>query len=165
MITVDENDQITGLLDKLQAHQKGVLHRAVSVLIFNSKGEWLIQQRNLQKYHSGGLWSNTACSHPYFKESNLKCAERRLEEEMGMKCSLEKKFSFIYKANLENGLIEHEYDHVYFGTSDELPNINKEEVAEYQYISTPKLLKEFELNGDVYSEWFKLIVKQVLDFQ
>lgn len=165
VITVNNKDEPLGLLDKLEAHKSGVLHRAVSVLVFNSKGEWLLQKRNLKKYHSGGLWSNSACSHPFENEGNLECAERRLYEEMGMRCSLKKSFHFIYKEELGNGLIEHEFDHVFFGFTDDAPMINEDEVSDYKYISTEGLLKELKVNPNAYSSWFKLIVPLVSELK
>jgi isopentenyl-diphosphate delta-isomerase len=165
VITVNNNDESLGLLDKLEAHKRGVLHRAVSVLAFNSKGEWLLQKRNPNKYHSGALWSNSACSHPYEEERNLACAERRLFEEMGMYCDLEKSFDFIYKEKLDNGLIEHEFDHVFIGTTDNIPVVNVDEVVEFKYISTPELLKELNEKPHEFSSWFKLIVPLFLELK
>ena len=128
VVTVDEEDRVIGHLDKMEAHRKGVLHRAISALVFNSKGEWLLQQRAKHKYHSSLLWSNTTCTHPLIGESYLDAANRRLNEEMGMFASLEEVFDFTYKTKLDNDLFEHELDHVFIGYTDVSPNINPEEV-------------------------------------
>ena len=126
VILVDKTDNPIGEMEKQEAHIKGVLHRAFSIFIFNSKGEVLLQQRAFHKYHSGGLWTNTCCSHPRNGETTIQAANRRLKEEMGMSCALTEEFTFIYKAKLDNDLYEHELDHVLFGTTDLLPQINKE---------------------------------------
>jgi isopentenyl-diphosphate delta-isomerase len=157
LIHVDKDDQIIGLVPKLQAHQEGLLHRAVSVLIFNSKGEWLLQKRAHHKYHSGGLWSNSCCSHPFPDEEVKDAAERRLREEMGLDCSLTKMLVFTYYAELDNDLIEYEIDHLFIGISNELPVLNEDEVAEFQYISSEDLKNELSLNPDQFTEWFKII--------
>ena len=125
VILVDKTDHQIGEMEKQEAHIKGLLHRAFSIFIFNSKGEVLLQQRALHKYHSGGLWTNTCCSHPRNGETTIQAANRRLKEEMGMSCALKEEFSFIYKAKLDNDLYEHELDHVLFGTTDLQPQINK----------------------------------------
>ena len=125
VILVDKNDRQVGLMEKQEAHIKGLLHRAFSIFIFNTKNELLLQKRATQKYHSGGLWTNTCCSHPRENESTIDAAYRRLNEEMGMICDLKFKFNFIYKAKLDNNLYEHELDHVFFGFSDSTPKINK----------------------------------------
>ena len=128
VILVDENDVEKGIMDKMEAHQKGVLHRAFSVFVFNYAGELLLQQRADHKYHSGGLWTNTCCSHPAPGEKIADAAVRRLYEEMGFNCELAHSFSFIYKAHFQNGLTEYEFDHVYIGYSDSIPALNKEEL-------------------------------------
>ncbi|TCD10440.1 isopentenyl-diphosphate Delta-isomerase [Pedobacter frigidisoli] len=162
VILVDENDLPTGQMEKLEAHQKGKLHRAFSVFIFNTKNELLLQQRAKDKYHSGGLWTNTCCSHPRFGESNLEAAKRRLEEEMGMKCNLSYGFNFIYKAEFEDGLIEHELDHVFFGSSDEIPEINKSEVESYRYVSLDLLKEEIDSNPSQFTPWLKICLNNVV---
>ena len=144
IVAVNEQDEEIGLFDKLKVHKDGILHRAVSVFIFNNEGEWLIQRRAEQKYHSASLWSNTACSHPIKGEATLASAERRLVEEMGLELSLEKLFSFQYKAEFNNGLIENELDHVFVGYTQESPNINPEEVSEYRWMTTFELEKEIQ---------------------
>jgi len=163
VILVDDNDQSIGLMNKQEAHIKGVLHRAFSIFIFNSKNELLLQQRALHKYHSGGLWTNTCCSHPRDGESTLEAANRRLIEEMGMACSLDKKFDFIYKAKLDNDLYEHEFDHVFFGFSNDQPRINSDEVASFKYISLDDLVVDMKLNPQLYTEWFKICFSEVVE--
>jgi isopentenyl-diphosphate delta-isomerase len=156
LILVDENDNELGVQDKLSVHQDGVLHRAFSVFIFNTKNELLLQQRSSIKYHSPGLWTNTCCSHPRPGESTLSACNRRLKEEMGMKADLVFNFSFLYKFEFSNGLTEHEYDHVYFGTSDLEPQINLNEVNDWKYISLDNLEKEINLNPELYTPWLKI---------
>ena len=157
VIHVDENDTVIGLVPKLEAHEKGLLHRAVSVLLFNSKGEWLLQKRADEKYHSGGLWSNSCCSHPYPNEDVKDAAERRMREEMGMNCSLTKMFAFTYYAELDNDLTEYEIDHLFIGISDDLPVLNKDEVSDFRYISSQELKNEISSNPEQFTEWFKII--------
>ena len=128
VILVDKNDNEVGTMEKQEAHVKGLLHRAFSVFIFNDKNELLLQRRAVNKYHSGGLWTNTCCSHPRQNEKTKDAAKRRLLEEMGMRSTLKKQFDFIYKAKLDNNLYEHEFDHVFFGFTNDLPIINQEEV-------------------------------------
>ncbi|MDY0907321.1 isopentenyl-diphosphate Delta-isomerase [Pedobacter sp. CFBP9032] len=163
VILVDTNDSPIGQMEKLEAHQKGELHRAFSIFIFNTKGELLLQQRALDKYHSGGLWTNTCCSHPRPGEDNLAAANRRLKEEMGMKANLTPAFSFTYRAEFESGLIEHEYDHVFFGKSDLLPVINKEEVEQYKYINLDTLKQELLLYPDHYTPWLNICLEKVIE--
>lgn len=161
VIAVNEKDEVLGFVEKMEAHQKGILHRAISVLVFNSDNEWLLQQRAAKKYHSNLLWSNTACTHPMENEEVTEAAHRRLKEEMGMKSPLEKKFSFQYRAELDNNLIENELDHVFIGKSDELPAINKDEVASYRYVSTEELQTEIDRFPDQFTEWFKILFNRV----
>jgi isopentenyl-diphosphate Delta-isomerase len=163
VILVNEHDIEIGTMPKLEAHQKGILHRAFSVFIFNSKGEMLLQQRALDKYHSAGLWSNACCSHPLPGEDTLAAAHRRLMEEMGMQTNLQQVYSFIYKVALENNLTEHEFDHVFWGVSDEKPNINKNETSGYKYVSVPQLRSTIEQTPKVYTEWFKICINDLLD--
>jgi isopentenyl-diphosphate delta-isomerase len=165
VILVDTGDIATGVMEKLAAHQEGVLHRAFSVFIFNSEGELLIQQRALDKYHSAGKWTNTCCSHPRPNELTLAAAKRRLQEEMGMDCELTYGFRFLYKAAFDNDLIEHELDHVFFGVSDELPMINPAEVASFKYVTLAELNKDIIENADDYTVWLKLCFDKVLDFK
>ena len=146
VVLVDQNDQKLGLMEKQQAHIAGLLHRAFSVFVFNSKGELMIQQRAASKYHSPTLWTNTCCSHPRDNETYEQAAHRRLEEEMGFDCELEYKFNFIYKAHLENDLIEHELDHVFIGTFDDEPKLNPDEVMAYRWVELDDLKKDMEKN-------------------
>ena len=162
LILVDENDMEIGTMDKMEVHQSGALHRAFSVFIFNSKNELLLQKRSLDKYHCGGLWTNTCCSHPNVGEGNLEAAHRRLFEEMGMVCTLEHKFTFKYYASFENGLIEHEIDHVFFGHTDELPSINQAEVECYKYLSLEILKAEIEEDSAKYTPWLRICLERVL---
>ena len=164
VILVNENDQEIGLMEKMEAHEKGLLHRAFSVFIFNSKGEMLLQKRANSKYHSPNLLTNTCCSHPRSGESTLAAANRRLMEEMGMTCELEHAFHFIYKVELDQGLYEHELDHVFIGTSDIEPIINPEEVSEFTYQTTGHILEEIDRNPSDYTEWFKICFNEVLKY-
>lgn len=161
VILVDEQDRETGQMEKLEAHQKALLHRAISVFIFNTKGEMLLQQRALHKYHSAGLWSNTCCSHPRPGEGNDAAAARRLMEEMGMHCTLFHRFAFIYKVELEKGLCEHEYDHVFVGYSDTDPGINPDEVMAYRWIGLPDLREELKLHPEQFTFWFRLLCERL----
>jgi isopentenyl-diphosphate delta-isomerase len=155
---VDEFDTEIGQMEKLEAHQKGVLHRAFSVLIFNSKNELLLQQRAFGKYHSEGLWTNACCSHQAANETTFEAAARRLHEEMGMRCSFKEGFKFRYKTELENNLIENELDHVILGFSDENPILNPSEAQDFKWISMDDLLKDMHLHPEKYTVWFKLIL-------
>lgn len=160
VILVNEQDEELGKMEKLQAHKAGVLHRAFSVFVFNEKGETLLQQRAASKYHSPNLWTNTCCSHPREGETYKQGAIRRLQEEMGFSCPLEQQFSFIYKADVGEGLIEHELDHVFIGKFVGEPSPNPQEVATYKWISMPKLQQEIETNPQEYTAWFKIILKE-----
>lgn len=162
VILVDEKDNELGLMEKLQAHEEGRLHRAVSVFVFNSKNQLLLQKRSDNKYHSPGLWTNTCCSHPRKGESTLHAATRRLEEEMGMTCDLKQQFSFIYKAYLDNNLIEHELDYVYTGLSDVAPVINPTEASAWKYEGLKQIEENIKNNPGEYTEWFKLIFNRVV---
>ena len=143
VVLVDENDQEIGSMGKQEAHEKGLLHRAFSVFLMNDKGEWLLQQRALSKYHSPGLWTNACCSHPRKGETTSDGAHRRLMEELGVEVTeLSKTYHFLYKADVGGGMIEHELDHVYVGLYNGVPNFNKDEVADYIYIS----LEDLELD-------------------
>jgi len=160
VVQVDEFDNELNYIPKMAAHRQGILHRAISVLIFDSNENWLLQKRAYNKYHSGGLWSNTCCSHPYPNEELVAAAERRLQEEMGILCNLEKRFSFQYKVIFDNGLIEHELDHVFIGFSDDIPIPNSSEVSDWRLISTKDLEKEINMTPEKFSEWFKLIFQK-----
>ena len=156
VILVDKNDNQVGLMPKLEAHEKGVLHRAFSIFIFNSKYELLLQKRASSKYHSGGLWTNTCCSHPREGEDTLDAANRRLDEEMGIKTSLRKVYDFIYKAELDNQLTEHEFDHVFYGVCDNDPILNKDEAEDFKWVDMEALNNDIIKNEDNYTVWFKI---------
>lgn len=160
VILVDVNDIAIGEMEKMEAHRKGLLHRAFSVFIFNSKGELLLQRRALNKYHSPGLWTNTCCSHPRPNESTIDGAKRRLFEEMGMETELQHHFSFTYHATLDNDLIEHEFDHVFTGITDQLPTINLTEVNSHKYLNLDELKMDIHLNPQNYTIWFKIILNE-----
>ena len=156
VILVDKNDNQVGLMPKLEAHEKGVLHRAFSIFIFNSKYELLLQKRASSKYHSGGLWTNTCCSHPREGEDTLDAANRRLDEEMGIKTSLRKVYDFIYKAELDNQLTEYEFDHVFYGVCDRDPKLNKDEAEDFKWVDMETLNNDIIKNEDNYTVWFKI---------
>lgn len=164
VILVDENDVPRGTMEKMEAHKKGELHRAFSIFVFNSKGELLLQRRAMDKYHSGGLWTNTCCSHPQPEENLLESAHKRLHEEMGFSCTLENFFHFIYKAEMDNELTEHELDHVFIGYYNENPKINSREVAEWKYMSINEIQKNIKLNPELYTAWFKIVFVKVLEY-
>lgn len=150
-------------MEKQEAHEKAILHRAFSVFVFNSQNELLLQQRSTHKYHSGGLWTNTCCSHPRAGETTLDAAHRRLKEEMGFDCDLTERFSFIYQTPFENGLCEHELDFVFTGIFDGTPDINPQEVQSYKWISMQKLNEEYTQNPEVFTSWFGIILKEYMD--
>ena len=151
-------------MEKMDAHMKAVLHRAFSIFIFNSKGEMLLQQRALNKYHSPGLWTNTCCSHPRSGESLQQATSRRLLEEMGMHCEMKKAFDFIYKADVGQGLTEHEFDHVFIGHSDMSPVINKEEVENWKYVNIDFIKADMSKNPDIYTVWFRIAFDQLVNY-
>ncbi|MBQ6769636.1 MAG: isopentenyl-diphosphate Delta-isomerase [Bacteroidales bacterium] len=161
VVLVDENDQPIGQMEKQAAHVTPHLHRAFSVFIFNSKGELLMQQRALTKYHSPGLWTNTCCSHPRDGETVLEAASRRLWEEMGMGCEMHEVYTFIYKAPVGKGLTEHEFDHVLIGQSDDTPLINREEVESWKYMNLNDLKNDIALHPELYTEWFKITFEEM----
>lgn len=164
VILVNEKDEKIGLMPKLEAHEKAVLHRAFSVFVFNSKNELMLQQRALHKYHSPGLWTNTCCSHQRDGETNIEAGKRRLQEEMGFVTGLEETTSFIYKAPFENGLTEHEYDHVMIGYFENDPKINPEEVADWKWMKLEDVRADIEHNPDLYTAWFKIIFERFYKF-
>lgn len=163
VILVTQQDLAVGSMEKLEAHQKGVLHRAFSVFVFNKNNELLMQQRAFGKYHSEGLWTNTCCSHPSPGETNIEAAHRRLQEEMGFDCSLEEAFHFVYNASLDNNLIEHELDHVLIGFSEEIPDLNSDEAKAYKWMSLESIQSDMEQHPQHYTFWFKLIIQEHLD--
>jgi len=156
VILVDEQDVQTGTMEKMEVHQKALLHRAFSIFIFNEKGEMLLQQRAARKYHSGGLWTNACCSHPKPGEDTLASAETRLQEEMGFHVPLTKAFDFIYKAPFDNGLTEHEFDHVFIGNYDGDITPNAEEVSDYCFKSTEEIKNSIISHPQKYTEWLKI---------
>ncbi|MFJ1474276.1 isopentenyl-diphosphate Delta-isomerase [Capnocytophaga cynodegmi] len=164
VILVDEQNNPIGLMSKLEAHEKALLHRAFSVFIMNRKGEVMLQQRALHKYHSPGLWTNTCCSHQRENETNVEAGKRRLQEEMGFITELTDVISFIYKAPFDNGLTEHEYDHVLLGYYEDNPNINPEEVADWKWELPENIKKDIEQNPQKYTEWFKIIFEKFYDY-
>jgi isopentenyl-diphosphate Delta-isomerase len=166
VILVDERDNPTGLEEKLKAHQNGgKLHRAISIFVFNKKGETMLQQRAMSKYHAAGKWSNTCCSHPMYEESVDAAAHRRLMEEMGFDCDMRKVFTFIYKAEVGNGLTEHEYDHVIFGSYDGEPKLNKEEAMDFRWVPLDKLHDEIIKTPDRFSPWLRIVLDRVIDYR
>lgn len=158
---VDAQDNIIGHAEKLEVHIKGWLHRAFSILVFNKKGEILIHQRALEKYHSPGLWTNTCCGHPNENESLESAVHRRLQEEMGFDCELSERFVFHYEAFFDNGLTENEIDHVFFGEFEGEFEVNPEEVADFKWVSLQKVKTDINENAEDYTVWFKEIIKRL----
>lgn len=164
VILVDHDDRETGVMEKIQAHREALLHRAFSVFVFNNKGELMLQQRALGKYHSPGLWTNTCCSHPRPGEETEAAAHRRLQEEMGFDCTLTKIFHFTYKAPFDNKLTEHEVDHVFVGFSDTLPVINPEEVESYRFATLDDISVEMAENPELFTVWFQIAFERVAEY-
>lgn len=164
VILVDSKDNVLGTMPKMEAHQKGLLHRAFSVFILNSKNQVLLQKRALTKYHSPGLWTNTCCSHQRINESSIAAGIRRLEEEMGLSAKLKEVFTFKYKAPLTNGLIEHELDHVLIGFIEKNPIINHNEVSEWKWVDFDFLSKDLIQNHNNYTVWFKIVFDQFFNY-
>jgi len=160
VILVNEANEQIGTMPKLEAHEKAVLHRAFSVFVFNEKDELLLQQRAMSKYHSPLLWTNTCCSHQRVGETNIEAGKRRLFEEMGFVTELKEVFSFIYKAPFDNGLTEHELDHVMIGLYNENPEINPEEVKAYKWMTLEEVKTDIDLLPETYTAWFKIIFKE-----
>ena len=160
VILVNEQDEKIGLMPKMEAHEKALLHRAFSVFVFNKDNQLMLQQRALDKYHSPGLWTNTCCSHQRDGESNIDAGTRRLQEEMGFTVPLEEKASFIYKAPFDNGLTEHEFDHVLVGHFDGTPQINPAEVADWKWMDMEEIKADMEQNPDLYTAWFHIIFEK-----
>lgn len=163
LILVDIDDKPMGKLEKLEVHKRGLLHRAFSIFIFNSDQQLLLQQRADTKYHSPGLWTNTCCGHPRFGEELNDAVERRLYEEMKLKFTPTYAFNFIYKASVENGLTEYEYDHVFIGTLNTLPHPAAEEVKNWKYMDLKDLEKDITANPQLYTKWLKICLKKVID--
>lgn len=164
VILVNQNDEQIGLMPKLEAHEKAVLHRAFSVFVLNSKNEIMLQQRAHQKYHSPLLWTNTCCSHQREGETNIQAGSRRLFEEMGFKTELKELFHFIYKAPFDNGLTEHELDHVMIGYYDDAPEINLEEVEDWKWMKIEDVKEDMEVHPELYTVWFKIIFDEFYHF-
>jgi isopentenyl-diphosphate delta-isomerase len=158
VILVDEHDNAIGTMEKLEAHEKGMLHRAFSIILVNENGEMLLQQRALEKYHSPGLWTNACCSHPKPNETDLDAANRRLKEELGMVASMNEIFKFTYRAEFDHGLIEHEIDHVFFGITNENPLINLTEVMSYKWMKLTDLKMDIIAHPEKYTAWFNLLM-------
>ena len=165
VVLVNEMDEETGTMEKMEAHQKALLHRAFSVFIFNSKGAMLLQQRAKRKYHSAGLWTNACCSHPRPGEDTEAAAHRRLQEEMGFSTPLKKIFSFTYKADFDNGLSEHEYDHVFSGVYENEIKPNDDEVSDYCFMSMKDIKKSLQSHPQKYTEWFKIAFNKIESYQ
>ncbi|MFT5754346.1 MAG: isopentenyl-diphosphate delta-isomerase [Flavobacterium sp.] len=157
VILVDTNDKVIGLMDKMAAHEQALLHRAFSVFVLNDKNEVMLQQRASHKYHSPLLWTNTCCSHQRAGESNIQAGKRRLDEEMGFVTELKELFHFIYKAPFDNGLTEHELDHVMIGYSNDEPKINSEEVENWKWMKIEDIKNDMEIHPEIYTVWFKII--------
>jgi len=162
VILVDPSDHPIGQMEKMEAHHKGVLHRAFSIFLFNSRGEMLLQQRSSLKYHSGGLWTNACCSHPYPGEETSDAAKRRLKEELGIDAPLEKAFDFVYRADMGNGLTEYEFDHVYAGEYEGDIFPNPEEVENYSYLPVDEIRHSFSNNPGKYTAWFLLAFPKII---
>ncbi|MBN1954174.1 MAG: isopentenyl-diphosphate Delta-isomerase [Anaerolineae bacterium] len=162
VILVDSKGQEIGAGPKMEMHRAGKLHRAFSVFVFNSRGELLLQQRANDKYHSGGLWTNTCCSHPRPGEPTEAAAHRRLREEMGFDCQLEEQFQFTYRAQLDNGLVEYEYDHVLIGQHDGDPIPSPEEVGDWKWVAMDDLQRDVREHPERYTHWFRLAIERVI---
>ncbi len=163
VILVDENDTQIGVEEKIKTHQQAKLHRGFSVFIFNSKNMLLLQKRAMNKYHSPGLWTNTCCSHPRPNENLKQEAELRLKKEMGINCDLKKMFTFIYKEKFDNGLTEHEFDHVFFGRCENDPEPDPNEASDWKWVSLDDLKQDVNENPDKYSAWLKTCLNQVIE--
>ncbi len=161
VILVDEKDGEIGTMEKMAAHSSGSLHRAISIFVFNQQRELLIHRRASGKYHSAGLWTNTCCSHPRPGEKSEDAAKRRLREEMGFTCDLRFSFSILYNARLENGLIEHEFDHVFTGSWDGIPDPDPAEVSDWKFVSMSFIREEIEKHPETYTAWFRLILPKI----
>jgi isopentenyl-diphosphate delta-isomerase len=163
VVLVDSQDNEVGIMEKLEAHEKGLLHRAFSIFLFNSKGEMLLQQRALSKYHSPGLWTNACCSHPAPNETTLEAGKRRLKEELGLSTVLVEAFEFEYRATFDNSLTEHELDHVLVGYTDEFPQLNLDEAQDYRWVRWADLLSEMALYPEKFTVWFNIILTEHIE--
>lgn len=158
VILVNEKDEAIGTMEKMEAHRKGALHRAFSIVLFNDNGELLLQKRAVEKYHSGGLWTNTCCSHPLPGEEMNEAAARKLMQEMGIRTPLTFSHKFIYSASLDNGLSEHEYDHVFTGHYNNAPSLNSSEAEDWKFASLETIQQDVRLNPEAYTYWFRLML-------
>jgi isopentenyl-diphosphate delta-isomerase len=163
VILVNELNEETGLMEKMEAHEKGLLHRAFSVFILNDQGDMLLHQRALDKYHSGGLWTNACCSHPLPGEAVEAAAHRRLSEEMGFDCPLRELFQFTYRTEFDNGLIEHEYDHVWVGTYNGEINPDPREVHTFHFLPVNEIIRQLAETPEQFTSWFRLAFPRVID--
>ncbi len=163
VVLVNEFDEAIGTMEKLEAHRQGVLHRAFSIFVFNDRNELLLQQRAPHKYHSGGLWTNTCCSHPRPDESVEQAAHRRLKEEMGFDCQMQKAFHFIYKVDLDNNLVEHELDHVLIGQYNQKPELNPDEATDAQFMALKTVQQHIAQRPEDFTYWFKIAIQLMAD--
>lgn len=161
VLLVSERDEPLGTMEKMEAHRRGVLHRAFSVFVFDKRGRMLLQQRALQKYHGGGLWTNTCCSHPFPDEEVATAAVRRLQEEMGFTTGLKDVFAFVYRADVENGLVEHEYDHVFAGEYEGAIHPNADEVADWKYLEMKEIKSWLHNHPEAFTAWFRIAFPRV----
>jgi len=162
VVLVNTRDEPVGVADKLEAHEQGWLHRAFSVFVFDTEGRLLLQQRNVNKYHSGALWSNTCCSHPWPDEQVAAAAQRRLQEEMGFQCALDPAFTFTYRAVLSDTMIEHEYDHVFIGCGTPTVSPNADEVQDWRWVAPNDLIADVAMHPERYTAWFRMAIEPVL---
>ncbi len=164
VVLVDRNDKEVGTGEKMQTHKEGTLHRAFSIFVFNSEGKMLIHQRNRKKYTCAGLWTNTCCSHPRPGEKIVDAVNRRLKEEMGFTTELKKIFDFVYKVRFDNGLYEHEFDHVFIGRFDGKPHPNPDEVDDWKWVDPKELMQHMDENPDKYTYWFRQAIGRVIEY-
>lgn len=163
LILVDEHDNEVGTMGKLEAHKRGLLHRCFSIFVFHPDGRLMLQKRAKEKYHSGGLWTNTCCGHQRPGEASNEAAHRRLQFEMGFDCPLEEVHTFLYKAELNNGITEHEFDHVFVGSFDGTPELNPEEAEDWKWVEPAELQRDFGEHPDRYTYWLRISFADVLD--
>jgi isopentenyl-diphosphate delta-isomerase len=162
VILVDSRDNAIGTMEKYEAHHKGLLHRAFSILLFNSRGQLMLQQRAATKYHSAGLWSNTCCSHPQSDEALASAVKRRLRQEMEIEAPIHPLYKFIYRFEFSPDLVEHELDHVFYGETDAEPKLNKDEASAWCWVSWEELKRDIKDNKNAYTFWFKMIVERIV---